>query len=83
MYYKIVQDNYILSIGIGSGIGEAIEEIEYLNILSVINSRPESVEGIDYKLNTDLQWESFEVPIQEKQISPENALNIILGGETT
>lgn len=81
MYYKIVSDQYIISVGTGSDMGEQIDEFEYLNILAAINSKPETDVGIDYRLKANLEWESFEVPIVESHISPEEALNIITGSE--
>lgn len=82
-YYKQAENGYILSIGTGAG-EEEITQDEYENILSVIRSCPTAEVGYGYKLRTDLTWELVEVPVipeDEQEITDEEALNIILGGE--
>ena len=83
-YYKQIIDNYLTAIGTGPGNIE-ITEAEYNQILSIIQNRPQS-EGKGYKLKTDLTWEEYYLPPEpepsdEDEISAEEALDIILGGE--
>ena len=79
-YYKVISDGYILAVGIGNG-GEEITETEYSEILSIIQSRPN--DGYGYRLKADLTWEQYELPaVEDGDLSDEEALNIILGGET-
>jgi hypothetical protein len=80
-YYKNLDGDYIT--GIGTGLGDAeITQEEYENILSVIRSRPVPDPGYDYRLRTDLTWELVEAPVvEEEEISADEALDIILGGE--
>lgn len=64
MFYKYINDKYIIGVGTGLG-GEEITEQEYNNILDKINNRPEAPEGYSYRLTTSLEWELCEVPKTE------------------
>lgn len=81
-YYKNIDGDYLVSIGTGSG-GEEITQEEYENILSIIRNRPTPEAGYTYRLRTDLTWELVEAPVEpvDDEISADEALDIILGGE--
>ena len=64
MFYKYINDNFIIGVGTGSG-GEEITEQEYNSILDKINNRPEAPEGYSYRLTTAMEWELCEVPKTE------------------
>lgn len=64
MFYKYINDRYIIGVGTGSG-GEKITEKEYNSILEKINNRPEAPEGFSYRLTTAMEWELCEVPKTE------------------
>jgi hypothetical protein len=80
-FYKIIEADYILSIGTGNG-GSEITESEYNDILSAIRNKPKATATTDYNLKTDLTWEPYEIePIPEPtEIDDSEELNIILGG---
>lgn len=61
MFYKYINNNFIIGVGTGSG-GEEISEQEYNSILDKINNRSEAPEGYSYRLTTSLEWELCEVP---------------------
>lgn len=61
MFYKYINDNFIIGVGTGFG-GEEIAEKEYKSILDKINNRPEAPEGYSYRLTTAMEWELCEVP---------------------
>lgn len=61
MFYKYINDKYIIGVGTGSG-GEEITEQEYNSILDKINNRPEAHEGYSYRLTTAMEWELCEIP---------------------
>lgn len=61
-YYKRIENDYLLSIGTGSGHEEITAE-EYAQILDVIRSKPTAETGYDYCLKADLTWELYEVPV--------------------
>lgn len=61
MFYKYINDKYIIGVGTGAG-GEEITEQEYNCILDKINNRPEAPEGYSYRLTTSLEWELAEIP---------------------
>lgn len=61
MFYKYINDKFIIGVGTGTG-GEEITEQEYNSILDKINNRPEAPEGYSYRLTTSLEWELCEVP---------------------
>lgn len=82
-YYKIVDGGYITQIGTGMGYLEISAE-EYALIKEMTKNRPTPPEGYDYRLREDLTWEEYELPIVdpvEEEISDEEALAIILGGD--
>lgn len=60
MFYKYIDDKFIIGVGTGSG-GEEITEQEYNAILDKINNRPEAPEGYSYRLTTAMEWELCEV----------------------
>ena len=70
MFYKYINDNFIIGVGTGSG-GEEITEQEYNAILDKINNRPEAPEGYSYRLTTAMEWELCEVPKTEPTIEEE------------
>lgn len=81
-YYKNVEDGYIMAIGTGGG-GVEITESEYDTIMSVIQSKPSRTGNTDYHLKTDLTWEEYEreeEPIDDAELDPQEALDIIFGG---
>ena len=61
MFYKYINDKFIIGVGTGSG-GEEITEQEYSTILDKINNRPEAPEGYSYRLTTAMEWELAEIP---------------------
>ena len=81
-YYKNIDGDHITAIGTGIGDVEITKE-EYEAILEIISSRPIPEVGYDYKLKTDLTWELTEAPAvdDDPDITADEALNIILGGE--
>lgn len=84
-YYCQYNDSGILlAIGTGAG-GTEITEAEYNEIMAIIQSCP-NVDGKGYRLKADLTWEEYDLPPEpepsdEDEISAEEALDIILGGE--
>lgn len=83
-YNKIIDNGYIISVGTGNG-GTEITEQEYAEILATIRNKPTARDGYGYRLKTDLTWELAELPPVEPDVddlTADEALNIILGGET-
>lgn len=80
--YKNIDGDYITAIGEGIGDVEITKE-ECDHILSVIRNRPTPEAGFEYRLRTDLTWEQVEAPVEpvDEEISADEALDIILGGE--
>lgn len=79
-YFKTLIDGYIGSISTGCG-GEEITAEEYSAIMEVLRSAPTAPEGRAYGLKADLTWELYELPVVEEELTAEEALSIILGGE--
>ena len=84
-YYKQTDGMYILAIGTGYG-GTEITEAEYNEIMAIIQNHP-IAEGKGYRLKADLTWEEYDLPPVPKpsdddEISTDEALNILLGGES-
>lgn len=81
-YYKILDNGYLVAVGNGSG-GEEITAEEYAELLNIIRNKPSAPEGFDYRLREDLEWELYELPpapIEDEEITAEEALEIIRGG---
>ena len=80
MFYKAIEGEYIVAVGIGEN-GVEITETEYNLILNVVNSKPPRTDATDYLLRTDLTWEEIEVqPEPEPEPSADELIEIILGG---
>lgn len=81
-YYKNIENGYILAVGTGSGHIEITPE-EYIKIIGVIEARPTPFEGKDCRLTESLEWEEYDKPVEEDpELNDEEALHIILGGES-
>lgn len=82
-HYKEIENGYISRIGIGFD-GIEITAEEYERIKKAISASPTPPEGYDYRLRDDLTWEEYELPPidpADDEISADEALSIILGGE--
>lgn len=73
MFYKYINDKYIIGVGTGFG-GEEITEQEYNSILGKINNRPEAPEGYSYRLTTAMEWELAEIPKVEPTTEEEEII---------
>lgn len=83
-FYKTMENGCITAIGTGGGGAEITEE-EYNWILYAILSKPPRTETSDFQLKEDLTWEEYErgpePAAEEDEISAEEALAILMGGE--
>lgn len=61
-YYKIINDGYLIAVGIGVG-GTEITEAEYNSLREFFSTKPTAPEGYDYRLKDTLEWELYELPI--------------------
>lgn len=75
-YFKKIDGDYITAIGTGSD-GEEITQEEYESILSVIHNRPTPEVGYDYRLKTNLTWESVELPPELDDAQHEYERNLL------
>ncbi len=83
MFYKMIENGYITSVGTGGKGGTEVSEAEYNMILEAIHAKPEATGTTDYHLRDDLTWEAYEVDPpepEEDELTDEEALEIILGG---
>lgn len=80
-YYKIIDGDYLVAIGKGTG-GEEIAEAEYTDLKDIIRNRPTTSGDVNYRLTTNLIWEMFTPPESDAdpELSAEEALAIIMGG---
>ena len=76
-HYKIIDGDYLIAIGTGSG-GEEITVEEYDGLKAVIGERPAAPEGYGHKLKTDLTWEEYELPPVVEEVDSETALKEIM-----
>lgn len=86
MYYKTIKNGYVTMIGMGTYIsGEEVTQEEYDNLVNIIKNRPSAEDGYGYRLTEGLEWEQYELPVQEvpnpQELTAEEALEIIVGGE--
>lgn len=62
--------------------GNSITEERYNEILTIIHDRPQAPEGYTYILTDSIEWELYEVPIEEDpELTELETLEILLGGE--
>ena len=56
--------------------GKEITVAEYDHILSVIRSKPTAPDGYGYRLTAELEWELYELPVEEtdEEVSESEAL---------
>lgn len=94
-YYKLIEDNRLIAIGTGPG-GTEITETEYNDLLTMIRDKAALVdqlysgeitvdavpadwqEEIQRRVNERIEMQGT---IEEQELSAEEALDIILGGE--
>ena len=81
--YKLVQDGYLLAVGVGPG-GTEITGEEYEAIRAVIDACPTPPEGFDYRLREeDLIWQLYAVMAPEEEpLDPGEALEMICGSRS-
>jgi hypothetical protein len=46
--------------------GKEIAESKYNEILDIIHNKPIAPNGYDYRLTESLEWEQYELPIEEE-----------------
>ena len=63
-YYKMIENGYIIAIGIGFDDVEISKE-EYDEILAIIRNKPIADTGYVYRLKEDLTWELVEIHITD------------------
>lgn len=86
-YYIITENGYIKRIELSNcSSGQNITEAEYNEIMAIIQKHP-IADGKGYRLKADLTWEEYDLPPVPKpsdddEISTDEALNILLGGES-
>lgn len=83
-FYKIVENGIIEQVGWIRGrkpTGTVISEDEYKELSSIMKSMPTVPDGYGYRLKADLTWELYELPVVEEELTAEEALAIILGGD--
>ena len=62
--------------------GEEITETQYNEILFMLRNAPVAPNGFAYRLTKELEWELYELPpVEEPELTADEALDIILGGE--
>jgi len=88
VYYKVIDSGYIQAIGTGPcpENGTVINMAEFNQILEVMQGRPVPEAGYDVHLTDSLTWEQHELPAVnpgDQELTPEEALDIILGGESS
>ena len=95
-YYKLIEDNKLIAIGTGPG-GVEITEAEYNELLTMIREKAAlvdklysgeiSIEDVPSDWREEIQRRvderiAAEGTLKEQDISAEEALDIILGGDT-
>lgn len=79
-YYKLTDNGCIVMIGTGYG-GVEITGDEYNSIQTTLKARPTAEDGYAYRLKEDFTWELYELPVVEEELTADEALAIILGGD--
>lgn len=81
-YYKIIDNGYIKSVGTGAS-GVEITQNEYAAVMAAIGGKPPRTDTTDYRLTTELEWESYEVPPPDPNpdLDAAEVFELIFGGE--
>ena len=84
MYYKIIENGFIIAVTTGAG-QVPVTEAEYNELLAVFRSKPSAPAGYEYMLDAvTLEWELMELPPEPEmgdEIDDGEAMNILMGGE--
>ena len=59
-YCEFDENGYIIGIGTGAG-GVEIDKARYDAVIAALALKPAETDTVDYKLKTDLTWESYQV----------------------
>ena len=83
-YYMVADDTYIYAFGGGEieASGEEITEEAYLALVEAVRVRPRRTDSTDYKLTRNLTWEPYPVDPPTDEVDAEEALEIIMGGDS-
>ena len=79
MYYYKKGGTYIAT-DVQDITAAEISEQEYQAIRAIIDGKPTAGEGYDYRLNSDMEWERYDIPEPGDELTAEEALGIIIGG---
>lgn len=73
MYYKNVQDGFIVGIGTANGTAEnEISEQEYNAILDALKNRPKDTPEVIYRITEQLEYIPFTIEPEEPEVSFDN-----------
>jgi len=82
MYFKMIEDGYIIAVTTNHG-QTPVEEREYRELLGVIRNMPDAPDGYTYRLRADtLAWELAELPPEPEPSAPttDDIINTLFGG---
>ena len=72
VYVKYCESAYIVGVGrlnTDCQTGEIITEREYEYLREILLTRPSAPDGFAYRLTAELEWELYEVPIEEQELT--------------
>ena len=83
-YFLLIENGHVMGVGKADRVGNEITETQYNEILSMLHNRPTAPDGFAYRLTKELEWELYELPVEDPnpELTTEEVLDIILGGET-
>lgn len=81
-YFENIENGIVVSIEERETLseGKEITVAEYDHILSVIRSKPTAPDGYGYRLTDGLEWELYELPVEEtdEEVSESEALTELM-----
>lgn len=80
-YYRNDKDGYLLGIG-ENGFGTELSKSEYDGIAEIVGNKPPRTETTDYRLKSDLTWESYQIEPSPDEPTVEDkaeAYDILMG----
>ena len=80
MYYYKKGSTYIASYT-AIPTAEEITESEYNRIKSIVSNKPTAPDGFAYRLTAEMEWELYELDLEDPELTEAEVLDIILGGE--
>lgn len=81
MYYILVEDGIVKTVGQMTVELREIGESDYQTVQHLLDNKPKAPDWKhDYRLTENLEWELFEIEFDDKDVDAAQAFEILTGG---